>query len=474
MDRLVPRHPIFLILLSILATPVAVAAFTGDLDPTFGRHGRIDLGLPREWKVSGLAPLRSGGILAAARPHTIDEPDCGSGSSAAMVQTLYRNESSPETSRASVGLSKSFGRRIDFLLARYRANGRLDERFGSDGLVSTDFGFAEDFVEAIAVQPNGRILAAGTSCSTRRSSPTCRGSVARYLPDGTLDRSFGTGGRLTLEELTSIGAIAVDREDRILLAGSALARLRPDGELDPSFGNGGVVEGAAFLLSDAGEIVVQRDGRVLALGWSCGGIDGRQLTYAVVRYTREGAIDSTFGWLGAVDVDYEEALALQRDGRMVVAGTTCLQTGQKIACGVGMRRIKKDGAPDRSFGRRRSGETAGPFLEGGDIFAESLALHPDGKLTVAGTACAAGASCRIFLARYLGNGRLDATFGSNGTILGREDAQFDALAIQEDGNAIIADSSPFTRDAHEAIGIERHLSGPRSGWRLSNAPDFVP
>ena len=154
----------------------------------------------------------------------------------------------------------------DFAIARYTADGNLDPTFGNGGKVETNFGSvdeggfvrdSEDDARAVAIQRNGKIVVAGASdVSGRYGEKFCcvrDFALVRYNPDGSLDQSFGTGGKLlTAFELDSLYVnsyaedVGIDPNGRIVAAGGGgsffeLARYNPRGELDGSFGNGGKV-----------------------------------------------------------------------------------------------------------------------------------------------------------------------------------------------------------------------------------------
>lgn len=139
----------------------------------------------------------------------------------------------------------------DFALARYLANGQLDASFGTNGLVKTPTAW-HDVVTDLALLPNGRIVAVGFDQSNDPAMSHFR--LARYLPNGTLDASFGNGGLVITDFPDSWEAhaysVSLQADGKLLLAGDsepdywyqelfALARYNPDGSLDASFGDGG-------------------------------------------------------------------------------------------------------------------------------------------------------------------------------------------------------------------------------------------
>jgi uncharacterized delta-60 repeat protein len=123
--------------------------------------------------------------------------------------------------------------------------GMLDPTFGTGGKVLTDFGFANDIANAVALQPDGKLVVGGWAGNDF--------SLARYNPDGSLDPSFGDGGLVrtnfangAAESVDHIDGIALQPDGKIVAVGGsngdfALARYNPDGRLDMSFGMGGLV-----------------------------------------------------------------------------------------------------------------------------------------------------------------------------------------------------------------------------------------
>ena len=230
-----------------------------------------------------------------------------------------------------------------FAVARYLRDGRLDRSFSRDGLASVDFGFGDADAAAVALQPNGKILVAGNGTgNVYRTGEDF--AVARFRPDGTLDRTFSGDGRATVDfghRLSDgVQGLALRRDGRIVLAGGsgkrgavpriAVARLRANGHLDRTFG------GAGKRLTRpgphggyAGAVVQQPGGRLVVAGRV---FDDDRLdtsAWVLARYGRGGALDPSFGRGGLVVSDFSTGadwvggLAAQRDGRILAAGSVC-------------------------------------------------------------------------------------------------------------------------------------------------------
>jgi uncharacterized delta-60 repeat protein len=194
--------------------------------------------------------------------------------------------------------------------------GDLDPSFGTGGTVTTAFGTSGTSAYAIALQGDGKIVAAGGTGLQDAFA------LARYNPDGSLDKTFGTGGLVMtgINELAGVNAVAVQEDGKIVVAGSSggvqgfftLARYNPDGRLDKTFGAGGPVFGTS---GSANALALQGDGKIVAAGST------ENTTFALVRYNPDGILDGTFGTGGTVTTAFgtsgssASAVALQGMGR---------------------------------------------------------------------------------------------------------------------------------------------------------------
>ena len=188
----------------------------------------------------------------------------------------------------------------DSALVRYNTDGSLDGSFGSGGIVFTDFFGETDFISGLTLQPDGRIVAGGTAFTTPPGSNFSRSAaLARYNSNGSLDSSFGVGGKVTTDFLSSpqdaifsdvtiqsdgriVGAGYADTDPLIAFGGIAvLARYNSNGSLDPGFGTGGKVTTTLSAPLVINAVAVQADGKILTTGTT--GFD-----FLVLRYG-EGA-----------------------------------------------------------------------------------------------------------------------------------------------------------------------------------------
>ena len=240
------------------------------------------------------------------------------------------------------GFSRLAGGGGDLLImARYRRNGKLDRSFGDEGTVITDFGTGT-YVNALglAIQDDGKLVVSGTVGNNW--------IVARFLEDGELDPSFSDDG-IAYTAPALIGAaydVEIDRRGRIVACGESrgsqhvsvfgLARYLPDGSLDERFGTGGTVRTpfGADRPAGASALEIQPDGKIVLTGTSFSGpFEDSEQRFALARYRKSGRLDRRFGNNGRVvsgfrrsvdEEDFGEAVALQRNGRIVAGGSSNL------------------------------------------------------------------------------------------------------------------------------------------------------
>jgi len=303
-------------------------------------------------------------------------------------------------------------------------------------------GGSDDGGRAVAVQADGKTVVAGGARADENHLVTF--ALVRYLPGGRLDPGFGVGGKVftPFDEFNGSGALAVvvQTDGKIVAAGHAanpeahhdtfaLARYNEDGTLDDTFGNGGLVLTAIYGQAGAGPedranaLAIDSQGRIVVAGES----GSFFYDMAVARYNADGTLDDTFGDggklvkdLGGDDRAY--SVAIQPDGKILIGGTAW-QTdaeGNTSAGEFTVVRLLDDGTPDSGFG------TDGAVLtdfRGGDDVARSVLLRPDGRIAVAGTIQLSGGcspnTCERYgfgMAQYTADGKLDNSFGEDGKI----------------------------------------------------------
>jgi uncharacterized delta-60 repeat protein len=335
----------------------------------------------------------------------------------------------------------------DFGLVRFNTDGSLDITFGGTGKVTTDFG-KNEYGESVAVQSDGKILVAGVSQKGANTSF----AIGRYLADGSLDTSFGGTGKVTTDFGSLINyanSVIVQSDGKIIVAGYsgndphydfALVRYNTDGSLDASFGGTGKVKTTIGSNAIGESVAVQSDGKIVVAGYAD---IGGSIDFALVRYLTDGSLDTSLGGTDKVttaigsDTDSGRSVAVQSDGKIVVAGQTYI-VGSDNA--IALVRYLADGSLDTTLGGTGKVTT---FIAHGDN-PQSVAIQSNGKIIVAGGAYIAGGS-EFALVRYLEDGGLDTTFGGTGevtTVIGSS-ADAYGVAVQSDGMIVAAGGSQF-------------------------------
>jgi uncharacterized delta-60 repeat protein len=423
-------------------------ATDGSIDPSFGAGGKVLTPLTGSDFAFGAALQSDGRIVVVgrafddfgvARYQQDGALDTGFGPGGTTVTDFGRNND--QASAVAIGAD---GKPVvlgstrppgpaatspsDFALARYNSDGSLDTSFDGDGQVTTDFGSNSiDRGQAVAVTPDGKIVAAGFGRSGD-SPPVV--VIARYHADGSLDTSFDGDGKVITA--TTLEAVAVDvlvqPDGKIVAAGFidvagdrrvALFRYDTGGGLDQTFGTGGVAI-ADFGPSSAGAVALQPDGKIVAAGavaiptadapdnWG----------FVVARFDASGRLDPSFYDDGHAVVDFRagsdnaSALALQADGKIVVAGySSVVQNGQSVGSDFALARVlpsfllevAKAGPGSGSVSSAPAGITCGSDCSNGYSAgtAVTLTATPDAGSYFAGWggACSGKAnSCRVTVA----------------------------------------------------------------------------
>lgn len=294
------------------------------------------------------------------------------------------------------------------LLTALSYSQNLDATFGTNGgivvsQVSTSN--SNDLIAAAAQQADGKMVYVGRSGTFSSVS-----FISRTTATGALDTSFNSYG---FRYISGAGfeAVAIQPDGKILAVGnSTIYRFNADGSLDTSFDGDGfasIVSGgyAPYLKS----IVLQADGKIVLGGFVSNGTNN---DFIVARLTTSGALDTLFDFDGiatlAVGTGNDEALmvALQPDGKIVLAGQTNAGTNNDFA----LARFNSVGALDASFGVNGSVVTA--FGATSNDLGRAIDIQSDGKIVMVGTS-----SNKLALARYNTNGTLDTAFDTDGMLL---------------------------------------------------------
>jgi uncharacterized delta-60 repeat protein len=351
----------------------------------------------------------------------------------------------------------------DFSLARYNSSdGSLDTNFNGTGILLQRVGDSYAEADSVAIQPDGRIVVGGTSSSCNASTVICRfnpdgtldasfatggelltnlapAQYVRIQPDGKILMAGGNGGQLLLARFLSNGVpdvsfastgsfsivvgtngtmpfgMALQSDGKIVVGvrafqgGNDLAviRFNSSGSIDTNWNGSGSVFTALVPPNDTfGGVAIQADGKVVASGYST---LSSYSEFSMFRCTANGPLDSSFGSSGRVatqvsngDIDAGFGLALQPDGKIVLAGTSLPS--------MALLRYNGNGSLDSTFGS--GGKMTARIGFAVDI-AYAVALQNDGKI-VTGCRSQVDSFYKFAVARFLTNGVLDPNYGVSG------------------------------------------------------------
>ncbi len=353
----------------------------------------------------------------------------------------------PDGKIVVAGLS-STGSIDQFALARYDVNGVLDNTFGSGGLVVTNVSAGDDVIRGMALQTDGKIVVVGYAGVANEFL-----AIARYNPNGTLDNTFGTNGIDSLliydnpgSDRTVPNDVKIQADGKIVVVGFTknsggdlnpiVVRYNSNGTLDTSFGVGGkLVTPLGPGEAQWEQVAIQSDGKLVAAGYYNNG--GPNNVIAVARYNQFG-LDNSFGTNGiankAVGAGDNEAnaIAIQADGNIVIGGIAPNGNDADFL----LLRFDIVGLLDNTFGI--AGVVTTELGSNVDDYIVNLIIQPDGKILAVGAQF--GATIDIAMARYSSVGILDNTFGTNGLVIedinNTDEIAFD-IALQSDGKIVI-------------------------------------
>jgi len=317
--------------------------------------------------------------------------------------------------------------------------GTLDTTFGGTGIVFTTFDtFTAQSGNDIVVQPDGKIIVAGSAVNNSTSKQNW--VMARYNPDGSLDTTFGTGGRVItpiLNQSDTCNSVTLQPDGKIVAAGvagvnffssyAAIARFNPDGSLDSSFGSGGKTLRELSGMNSVQDVVVLANGKIFIVG-----ANGTHIGVPFgILFNSSGSEERYM----SIDATYLSAVASQPDGKVLIAG----RIGSSDYT---IWRFNTDGSPDTSF----DGDGKVSVQVGTNTFgARGILVKPDGKILTVGTARFLTAD--VALIQFNPDGSLDTTFDDDGKVFvnvtGAEDYGID-LALQADGKIIALGASGST------------------------------
>jgi uncharacterized delta-60 repeat protein len=430
------------LILLIGSQNVGMAA-AGDLDPTFGVGGKVLTDLKRSTDLANAVAAQADGKLVV------------------VGQTYKNNDFSDE----------------DFAVARYNTDGTLDTTFGARGRVRTDFPGLAAVPSAVVIQPDGKIVVAGGAFPLFTFAGDFK--VARYNPNGSLDTSFGSGGIVTtfFPQGSYAFAVALQSDGKIIAAGThfvdfnpgdmsdtdfALARYNSDGSLDSTFGNGGTATTDFFgTEDDVFSVLIQPDGKIVAVGSANDPADFYD--FAAVRYLSNGTLDTTFGVGGRVSTDFgrrgfdrAHSAALQADGKIVAAGFATSVDG--IRENFAVARYTSSGVLDTTFNSRGLQQ-----IDFGSCCQDAwqVLVQSDGKIVTIGYPNSEQSDSDFLLARLNSTGSLDTTFGIGGkvrTSFGNLGGGAQGGLLQADGKIVAVGFQATSSATNVEFALARYLS----------------
>lgn len=354
----------------------------------------------------------------------------------------------------AVGWTKaSSGSDYNFFICRFTANGTMDTTFGpnGNGTISIDIKGTNKFDvgRCVAVQPDGKIIVAGTAGLQTDNSASHAGFI-RLNSDGTLDNSFGTAGKFsfpvgndTSNPYVFINEVQIQPDGKIVGIGRArnsstaydyaIVRLNADGTLDSDFSNDGKhTVDFGGPADEATHLKILPDGKMLVAG-------NTSEDLGIVRLFDDGSVDNSYGTLGKLEIVpgegsyYLRGIAWQADGKIVTSGHTI------GASNIQLNRWNADGTADTSFGT--DGVTETDVDSGSDDQAsKALLIQDDGKIIVLGR-ITTGSTSYFGVLRYTDAGILDSTFSNDGQVLTTFGTAFSFATsgmLQPDGKLLVA------------------------------------
>jgi uncharacterized delta-60 repeat protein len=433
-------------MLALLVSLPAARAADGDLDPSFGTGGQVTTDINKSTDIANAVAIQSDGKIVV------------------VGQTYKNNDYSDE----------------DFVVTRYNSDGTLDPTFGRGGKTRTDFPGLAAVPSSVLIQPDGKIVVAGGAFPLFTFLGDFK--VVRYLPNGRLDTSFGSGGIVTTSfpgQGSYAFGMALQSDGKIIAAGTdfvdfssednsntdfALARYNSDGTPDTSFGSGSGQITTDFdgFNDDTFAILIQADGKLVAVGSAKN--PANFYDFAAARYFADGTLDTSFGVAGKVRTDFGDhgfdqarAAVLLPDGRIVAAGFAITQNGvfQKFA----VARYTSTGTLDTSFSQ--DGLTQVDFGSCCQT-ANKLLLQSDGKIITVGFANTESSDSDFLLARLTTRGALDQTFGVGGkvrTSFGDLNGGANGAALQSDGKIVAVGFQATFTNQWSQLALARYLNG---------------
>lgn len=348
------------------------------------------------------------------------------------------------------GTAQSGGQSV-FALAQYNPDGTLDATFGVGGIVTTTMGAGDASLAKVAIQTDGRIVAAGTASTAAGIREV---AVAQYNADGQLDPTFADHGRLLVSVQgadTLVGGMAIQSDGKIVVGGTWLGggsvdnygqdlflRCNSDGTLDSTWNGGGTLiiqPPWSFrpVYDSLLSVAVQSDGKIVALVDALATGGGPT---ALIRCMPNGSLDTSFGTNGRANTgvvawsSYSGDMTIQADGKLV-AGLN--ESGYPYICT--LVRFNQDGSIDATI--------LDAITSDRRLTYNAVGMQANGQIVVAGMYPPGPYESQNFMsiARYNADFTLDQAFGDRGLFVTPLEGGANSVAIQPDGKVIAAGGS---------------------------------
>jgi uncharacterized delta-60 repeat protein len=358
-------------------------------------------------------------------------------------------------------------------------SGEPDPTFNGTGLATTSIGQVDAASHVLAL-PDGDIVLAGFTGDDAASDL----ALTRYNADGTLDASFGGGDGVATADLDGnefAAAAALQPDGKIVVVGYGgsvgflVARFNADGTLDTSFGGGDgwLTDAFGSAHDEATDVALQPDGKIVVVGYTARDAALADVDWAVARYETDGTADLGFGTAGKRSLDFAGApdfaygVALQSDGKIVVAGSAIFGGGTSQPFTAA--RLNPDGSTDAGFGA--AGVATLDVSGGAYSYAHTfdVALKAGGEIVLAGAAWDDQGNPDVAAAQFTPSGAPDPAFGggSGWTVAaldsrqcaGRGCEQANAVGIQADGQIVVAGFVAATDDDYRYAVVRFSATG---------------
>jgi uncharacterized delta-60 repeat protein len=353
------------------------------------------------------------------------------------------------------------GGQDSFTIIRLNPNGKPDTTFGASasGKVVVSMGSVSG-AQALEIDENHKIVAAGYAVNSGQYDFV----IVRFNPNGSLDTSFGVGGRVVIpapgNDFDGVNDVVIDQNNKIIVVGDVedgttndfiAIRLNQNGSLDSSFG----INGRSLISMSSGSarkgvahsVDIDQSGKIVIGGIAYSSSD--IVSFAIARLNPNGGIDNTFDNDGKVLIDVsgnsQGSAALDifigQGNKIVAAGVVASNTNSGDFAVV---RLNPDGTLDNTFGMNGDGKTIVDISDGTNWFevANGLAIDQNNNIIAAGYGVTASGDIDFAALRLNPNGIPDGSFGVNGKSLIPVSSvgTFDlgnAVAIDKDNKIVI-------------------------------------